>query len=30
MTCYCCRKKGHIAPNCDKHSTTPRSEWHAT
>jgi hypothetical protein len=28
LTCYCCRKKGHIAPNCEKRYTTPRSEWH--
>ena len=27
-TCYCCGKKGHVAPNCDKRDSIPRSEWH--
>ena len=27
--CYCCGKKGHIAPYCDKKDTIPRAEWHA-
>ena len=27
--CYCCGKKGHISPYCDKRGTIPREEWHA-
>ncbi len=28
QTCYCCGKKGHIAPNCSKWDTIPKSEWY--
>ncbi len=28
MTCYCCGKKGHLSPDCDKKNTIPRENWH--
>jgi hypothetical protein len=28
MTCYCCGKKGHAAPDCDKKDKIPREEWY--
>ena len=28
MTCYCCGKKGHLSPECDKKNTIPREQWH--
>ena len=27
LTCYCCGKKGHIAPKCLKKNTIPKNEW---
>jgi hypothetical protein len=27
MTCYCCGKKGHLSPECDKKNTTPREQF---
>jgi hypothetical protein len=28
MTCYCCGKKGHLSPECEKRNTIPRDQWH--
>ena len=25
---YCCGKKGHVSPECDKRNTDPPDEWH--
>ena len=25
---YCCRKTGHMAPDCPERETKPRNEWH--
>ena len=27
LTCHCCGKKGHIAPNCSEKDKTPRKNW---
>ena len=27
LTCYCCGKKGHIAPKCPKKNTISKNEW---
>jgi hypothetical protein len=28
VTCYCCGKKGHVAPDCDQRNKIPRNQWH--
>jgi hypothetical protein len=28
MTCYCCGKKGHAAPECPDKNKIPKEQWH--
>jgi hypothetical protein len=28
MTCYCCGKKDHLSPECEKRNSIPCDQWH--